>query len=473
MKINLKNVLAIAFGITFLLNACDTGTSSEDLVVLSGSVYTYDAERNVIPVDNALVTATNVYLQTLTNQSGEYSFEFEPDNDTVNVSLSITKTGFIRARASVSAKKGQTLEVPSVELVKVSDDTSDTGDSASGDAAHIEITTPHDDHIYVYSSGLKETAQLIFKVTDSEGIPVDNNHAETVHFNILHGPDGGEYLSPLEAVTIDGYVYTTLNSGTISGPVQIEAYIERDNKIIRSTPTRIAIYGGLPDDDHFSVAVERVNIAGQVHFGIIDNVTAFVGDKYSNPVAPGTVVYFSSDYGLVEGAAVTDEMGRAVVRYMSAAPLPPDPTVSSLAKVTAWTYGDTLTNLTLSTDVSILLSSVTAGIQINPTSFEYDNTNRAQSFDYVVSDIYGNPVVSNTVISVKATAGELFGDTEIRMLDTRYPGPGSTDFSFAWAPGDSLEAPQVYISITVSTPPEGNGYRSLSIGGVKVADEEP
>ncbi|MCB0283678.1 MAG: Ig-like domain-containing protein [Calditrichae bacterium] len=472
MKSYLKNILAISLFSILAFSGCDSGTSSEDLVIINGVVYTYDADKNAIPVENALVSATNIYKQTLTNQYGEFSFEFEPETDTAYVSLSITKTGYLRARSSVSVKKGLTFQVPEIELLKDEEDTSGDG-TVSGDAAHIEVVTPNEDHIYVYSSGLQETAGFWFKITDSEGIPVDNDHAETVHFNILHGPDGGEYLYPQEAVTVDGYVYTTLNSGTISGPVQIEAYIETDSKIIRSTPSRVAIYGGLPDDNHFSVAIEKVNIAGQVHFGILDNVTAFVGDKYSNPVAPGTVVYFSTDYGIVQGAAVTDEMGRATVSYMSAAPLPPNPAASSFAKVTAWTYGDTLTNLTLSSDVSLLLSSVTDAIQVTPSSFEYDNSNRAQTFDFIVSDIYGNPVVSNTAISVKATAGELYGDTDIKMLDTRYPGPGSTDFSFAWAPGDSLEAPQVYISITVTTPAEGNGYRSTTVGGVKVADENP
>ena len=72
--------------------------------------------------------------------------------------------------------------------------------------------------------------------------------------------------------------------------------------------------------------------------------------------------------------------------------------------------------------------------------------------------------------TVEATAGEVFGDKNIKLLDTRYPGPGTTDFSFSWAPGDSLEAPQVYISIQVSTPEYGNGYQSRNIVGTKMAN---
>ena len=471
---NVKNSLLknIAFVLlTFLFYAgCDNGTNADDLVVLSGSVYTIDLDDNIVPVEDALVTAENIYLQTKTDQDGIFTFEFEPENDTVRVRLSITKTGFIRARTSFAAKKGQTYQIPEIELQHSATDTSGYGNGTSGDAAHIEVIESQDNHIYVYSSGLKETAFLIFIVTDSEGNPVDDNHAETVHFNILNGPDGGEYLYPQESITMDGYATTTLNSGTISGPLQIDAYIESSSGIIRSTPVRYAIYGGLPDENHFSVAIERVNIAGQVYFGIIDKVTAFVGDRYSNPVAPGTIVYFSTDYGIVGGAGITDEMGRATVNYMSAAPLPPTPAISSFANITAWTYGDTLNTDILSTDVNVLLSSTTDVIQVNPTNFEYNDSNTPLSFDYSVTDIYGNPLVANTSITVEATAGEVFGDKNIKLLDTRYPGPGTTDFSFSWAPGDSLEAPQVYISIQVSTPEYGNGYQSRNIVGTKMAN---
>ena len=469
MKIVSNNGFYIILVFMFFM-ACDTGTNPKDLIELSGEVYSFDSDKNIIPVDNALVSATNIYMQSITDQNGEYKFKFEPENNIVNVNISVTKPGYIPANTIFEAKKGQSAQVPSIELTHVWDDTSNIVGTISGDAAHIEILTPHDDHLYVSSSGLKETALLRFKVTDSEGIPVDNDHADTVHFRIMNGPQGGEYLYPLEMVTVNGYVYTTLNSSTISGPVQIECYIEKENMTIRSIPIQIAIYGGLPDDEYFSVAIERVNIAGQVYFGIIDKVTAFVGDKYSNPVAPGTVVYFSTDYGIVEGAVQTDEMGRATVNFMSAAPLPVDPATSSFAHIKAETYGDSLNNLKLTKNVSLLLSSVTDEIQVTPSSFDYNNSNTPELFSYNISDIYGNPLVASTVISVDATDGKILGDKSITLRDSRYPGPGSTDFSFSWSPGDSLQSPQVYISIKVTTPANGNGYQSRNIIGTKVPD---
>ena len=116
------------------------------------------------------------------------------------------------------------------------------------------------------------------------------------------------------------------------------------------------------------------------------------------------------------------------------------------------------------------MSSVTDEIQVTPSSFDYNNSNTPELFSYNISDIYGNPLVASTVISVDATDGKILGDKSITLRDSRYPGPGSTDFSFSWSPGDSLQSPQVYISIKVTTPANGNGYQSRNIIGTKVPD---
>jgi len=233
-------------------------------------------------------------------------------------------------------------------------------------------------------------------------------------------------------------------------------------------PIRMAIYGGLPDNEHFSVALEKVNIAGQVRFGLIDHVTAFVGDKFSNPVAPGTAVYFSSDYCIVDGAAATDEMGRATVQFISAGPLPPNPLVNPFAHIEAVTYTDTLGKKEISTAANLLLSGPTAAIQVNPVSFEYNSsTNVSESFTFTVSDIWGYPLVGDTKIEVTTTGGVLYGDTDIELIDTQGSGPGKTEFSFVWTTGEDLRDDQIFISITVDPGKNGNGYRSLQIGGVR------
>lgn len=462
-------VLLIISVIAVVLFACsDTTKSNKDLAVVRGYIYAVDNNSALNPLAGASVNVKGYFAQTTTNSKGMYEIGLDlgKEKETVDVTLEVSKAGYDEWIEDVSVQKGQTVTAPDITLIKLFSDT--TGNDtlgASGDAAHITVAGEHLTHIYVQSSGLQETATINFLITDAQGRPVDSSHSVMVHFNILNGPDGGEYLEPETMQTTNGRVYTILNSGIIAGAVQLDVYADVNGQTIHSLPIRIAIYGGLPDQEHFSLAVDRLNIAGRVHFGIIDNIIAFVGDKFSNPVAPGTIVYFSTDYCIVEGAAVTDELGQATVRFESAGPLPPNPVDSTFAHVTARTFDDTVSRSTISTSARVLLSDVTAPIQISPTTFSYTSTNNPVAFNYTVQDIWGNPLVGSTNIKVSSTAGNLYGDVNIKLVDTQYPGPGRTDFQFYWAPGDSLEDPQVFISITVDPPADGNGYRSLGISG--------
>ena len=456
------------FILTFLVS-CNTSQGINETVI-TGHVYYLDNNYSAKPVSDALVYAEDLYAQGKTDAQGEYQLTITPETDEISLSLISSKVGFNTNKVTILAKKGSTTEAPDIVLQKQKPDTVitpiDTA-STSGAAAHISVAGNPLSHIYIQSSGLGETALFYFKVTDAQGISVDKTHKVTLHFNILNGPDGGEYLFPESMETVNGEAYTTLNSGIIAGPVQIEASADVEGTTIRALPIRIAIYGGLPDEKHFSVASEQLNMAGLVHYGLTNKVTAFVGDKYSNPVAPGTAVYFSSDYAIISGAATTDAMGRASVQLMSAQPLPPDPLNNSFTKITAQTFTDTLGQKTIASQTSVLFSDIIAPIVILPDTFTYNELNQAKYFSYTVSDIWGHPVVGDTQILVSSTDGTVFGDVGIRMQDTQASGSGTTDFGFSWAPGDSLKAPVVHITITVSSPIGGNGYQSASIVGTK------
>jgi hypothetical protein len=456
---------------TFFSCNKNTGSDEDNLVRFKGTVYNMGENNLPTPLGNVLVTARGYYKQTLTNTKGEYelSIELAESEVTASLKLEFTKIGYNLTESTVEGKKGQLTYVSDIMMTKVDEDSlkpSPPG-GESGSGAHIELFGSHASHIYVKGSGLKESAMIQFVVTDAEGRRVDEQHKVKVYFSILNGPDGGEYLHPDTMTTRDGFSYTVLNSGIISGAVQIQAQFDVDGISYSSLPIPLSIFGGLPDDDHFSVALELVNIAGHVHFGIIDSVTAFVGDKYSNPVAPGTAVYFSTQYGIIDGSDITDDMGRATVRYMSAQPLPPQPQLNSFCEIKATTYGDIDQTEHLNTFSSLLLSGPTAPIVVTPTSFTYTDLNQAVEFNYMVSDIWGYPLVGGSQIDVEASDGNVYGDIDIKLLDTQGRGPGYTQFNFAWAPGDSLEAPQVYINIKVTTPENGNGYQSVGILGTK------
>jgi len=464
-----KSIILSVLSIGMMLAAC-TSTTPQIETRLTGKVYYLDQNHMASPVEGALVVAKTFYTQIRTDASGAYSIVIEPTENEVQVELEASKVGYDVKTVSTYARKGETVEVPDITLEKLTGDSSivptDTV-TVSGDASNIEVYGTPDAHIYIKESGLQQTALISFMVKDDKGVPVDENHKVMVHFEIMNGPGGGEYLFPETMETQNGSAYTVLNSGITAGVVQIQAWADVNGATIRALPIRMAIYGGLPDENHFSVVMEKANIAGRVNYGIIDHVTAFVGDKFSNPAAPGTAVYFSSNYAIVEGAAVTDDMGRATVSFMSASPLPPDPANNPFAIITAHTFTDTLGQKMISAQTDVLLSAATAPIQVNPTTFHYNDSNTPIHFNYTVSDVYGYPIVSESKISVSATDGTLYGDVDIDQRDTQSVGSGTTDFGFTWAPGDSLYSPEVYITITVTTPKDGNGYASTSVVGTK------
>jgi len=466
-----KLLLTVAIlSLSTMFTGCNNTTDLSNLATVTGFVYYYDSANNLSPLPGVLVTAVNVYQQTETASDGSFSFALDiPDEQ--EITFQASKAGFYSSEVKAFAKRGKQFRAPDITMVVQNSDTSGNGGVNSGGksdaAAHVTLLPNQPNHIYVYASGLEESVPINFIVSDANGNAVDDAHKVKVHFSILNGPDGGEYLWPDTMTTVNGAVSTTLNSGLKAGAVQLDVYFSVDGKVIHSIPVRLSIYGGLPDAAHFSVSAAQINIAGQVHFGIIDQVTAFVGDKYSNPVAPGTVVYFSSDVGIIDGSAITDDLGRATVKFMSAAPLPVDPANNSMASITANTYGDTSNTQSLVSNAAVLMSAATGSIQISPTYFQYDKLNKALLFNYTIADVYGNPLVADSRIKVEATDGTVYGDIDFGLLDVRSPGNGTTDFSFTWAPGDSLTAPQVYISIKVLTPPIGNGNRAIQILGTK------
>lgn len=461
--------IAIFFFMAILFAGCTTETKDHS-ATLNGHVYYLDKQGAVQPVGNALVRAKDVIAQTNTANDGSYTLSIDSKVDTFNVTVEASKVGFLPNSVTTMVQVGQTITVPDLVLQKVSSggefNPADTI-QVSGPASHITVSMQTTDHIYIKGSGLSETALINFKVTDNNGRLVDNDHQVAIHFSILNGPNGGEYVFPESMDTQNGYVYTILNSGTIAGPVQIQAEAQVNGKTIRSIPIRIAIHGGLPDAEHFSLVMAKSNIAARVHYGLLDKLTVYVGDKYSNPVVPGTAVYFSTNFCLVEGSAITDNMGAAQVNFISAAPLPPNPQDSSFATISAYTYSDTLGQKRISARTKILLTDRTAPIEVSQDTFSYGVVNQPVQFAYHVHDIWGYPLVGGTKISIDATDGQLYGDISVELRDTQQSGSGTTDFSFTWAPGDSLEAPQVYITISVNPPEDGNGYQSKTITGYK------
>lgn len=343
----------------------------------------------------------------------------------------------------------------------------------SGDASSIVLLALQTSSIFVAGSGGNETGDLIFEVRDVDGTPVDLDHQVKVRFVIMGGPGGGEFLSPDSALTdSNGQVVTTVNSGREAGALQIVAEIAGTS--IVSGPIPVAIHGWLPDIAHFSLASSKLNFAGYNIFGLENRTTAFVGDRFSNPVPPGTIVHFNSTGGLIGGSAVTDSLGRASVSLLSAFPLPQGVPREQLRRIAAESLpsyffepGFALVTAetvdeneeTIYAEHVVLFSGLTQ-ISVTPTTFTIPAFG-FQVFNYIVSDQNDNPLVEGTAITVETNEGDVAGDTDVVLSDTQ--SRLATQFSFVLtnSNADSSLAKSATVTIKVRSQ-NGNLRRSIT-----------
>jgi len=177
--------------------------------------------------------------------------------------------------------------------------------------------------IGVKGSGLPETSTVTFKVINSQGNPVSDPYE--VIFSIAAPPTTPE-PQPGSAFTVNGLVSTSVSSGYFSGSVSVTATLVEYPGIFTSA-SGIYIHPGVPAFANLSAAIEagRNNLPGLYMYGVQGGVTAFVGDRYNNPVAMGTIVYFTSEAGIIGALETpTNQYGQATTWLETAGPAPWD-----------------------------------------------------------------------------------------------------------------------------------------------------
>jgi hypothetical protein len=434
--------------------AVEPEVPQQKTVILSGSVF---ESVTGLPIDSAVVKVTGITPQivTYTDSTGKYRVSFEVETET-DVKVIAFKEGYEPDTVAVLAIPGRTVNVPSLLLKRTAPET-----PTSGEPASIVLVSQTAKSIGVKGSGSVETAQMVFEVQDSSGKPVDLAHSVEVSFRIGSGPGGGEFIYPPKARTdAKGRVTANIVSGTKAGVVQIVAESNVGSKTIRSLPVVIVIHGGLPDSAHFSIAPEKLNFPGYNVFGLRNKITAYVGDKYGNPVKPGTAVYFTTTGGIIEGSALTNEQGQGSVDLISAEPRPVHPVLGpGYAVITATTADEN--QRTIKAETIVLFSGIPQ-ITVEPTTFDIPNLG-SQVFNYTVSDQNGNPLAGGTTIRVTIDGKDIraLGDLDITIPDTR--DRSWTRFSFAIqdTTSDTVERP-VLIRISASGP---NGSATVNISG--------
>ncbi len=394
--------------------------------ILSGRVLRSD---NGTAVPGAYVRdISNASKVDTTDANGTFALSYDlAAGQSYATTIYATRTpGFGNDSASVTLQSGTN---QSVDLILVADSTSPPTNpgQTSGQPASVVLVGTEATTISIRGTGYNESSLLTFEVRDSLGNAILGANGPNVKFAIVGGPNGGEYVYPTVAQVVagTGRISTRLNAGTKPGVIQIQASTRNDS--VLSAPARVTIASGLPYGPNASIGRSKANVAG----GLFDNervrITVFLGDRYQNPVPPGTAVYFTTTGGIIQPTAFTDQDGQASVDLITANPRP----AGGVAIITARTIGDTAARkadslIQLQTQVvfsgATIITAPTAAFGV-PDSGSY-------SFAYSVLDANGNPLVAGTTILVTldgpgAADLEAQGDVDVTMKDSPNPADGN------------------------------------------------
>ena len=353
----------------------------------------------------------------------------DPGSETVSVRLETYKQGCQTQTTSFKLAPETDVDDLVIEL-QSTDSSGNNGDEGGGDEvggepegpAAIILQSISDQAIFIKETGDKITTAFTFQVVDSAGRALNANGAVDVDFEILSGPGGEEEIIPKTTTTnSNGEATNSLFSGNVAGPVKLQASIERPELgvTIKSTPVLVAIHGGFPDTDHFSISAEKLNFEAYDINGVRNPITVIVGDKFSNPVKPRTVVYFNSTGGVIQGSGETDDDGIVTVDLISGDPRP----TNGIATVTATTVNEN--NKRISKNIDVVFSTQSANISaacdtsvpecVTETTFDLP-PDGGVSFSYTVEGLNGNPMPAGSQITVEAGNGmEVTGDADFEL----------------------------------------------------------
>lgn len=345
--------------------------------------------------------------------------------------------------------------------------------------------------IWVKGTGHIQQTIITAKILGVTGQPVTNEYG--VRFRIVNSPGGGEKIEPSTGSGMETTVIRTVNgkaeakflAGTVSGAVQIRAELvdvsqvnaQTTNIIIRSGPPYIWIDPANINNviSHMTLAVEpgKHNVAFGNPFQEI-KITAYLGDRYNNPVEDETVVYLTATGGYITTNAVTCEKGQASAILQNVNPFPylfsNDPnqlTALNIPNPNNEVFNKSLTvpialpdfeggevfnsiGTTKENDGMAVILAYTWGQDQNGNNAKVWTTGRviystgvarftavtnktelaigeSATISIRVYDTHGNPVAAGSSLNVSTTAGEL-SDTNLMPSADRY-GFGTTFFT--------------------------------------------
>jgi hypothetical protein len=430
-------------------------TGSDKSVTINGIVINGQSGD---PVSSSIVEITapaDFRASTTTDDDGAFSFGPIDVTESVTLTIVAKKTEFIDRSFSVPIAPGLEIELDQpVELTPINTGGSTGESEVSGPpegAASIILESISRSTLNIKETGGVNNTTFTFQVQDSAGRNIDLDNSVDVIFSVLSPNEGAptdsiEYILP-ERVRTNGTGKATSNlySGYYAGLVQIQAQIEKEGVLtnIISKPISVAIHGGFPHEDGFSLTPNNINIE--------TNTTATSGgypivaklvDKFNNPVKPGTLIYFTTSLGSIQGSAETNDSGLATANLYCDGQ-------KGAGVVTAVTGSASGMEVTKTLDFRCTSSQ--AVINASPLDFEIASGG-SQNFTYWVTDEDGNPMPAGTRIQVSTSAGfYTSGSTNITLGNYLEPGPGRTEFNFSITDWET-NGGAITVLITVRSP---------------------
>ncbi len=313
--------------------------------------------------------------------------------------------------------------------------------------------------IFVSGVGALENSVLTYEVRDSLGNPITRIRRAYATYSIQFFPNtfvsGGtnpRVIPGADSTDDNGRLRVSLSSGTRSGVVQVVVSITTPTGVIRSQPVRISINSGFPDQSHFTISAPRYNFPGLQFFNTRLPITVQVADRYSNPVQPGTAVYFNTQHGSIQTiGALTGADGFVTKELISGNPTPQGANVHpTLGPGYSYVYARTIgENGAQVLDSALVLWTgrpIITKTDANST-FTVPQGGSAGPFTFTVQDLYGHPMSAGTTITVTAENAQVNGDATVLMPDTFTSGPGTTSFTVSLQDPDPIDTNPPAVSI--------------------------
>jgi len=170
----------------------------------------------------------------------------------------------------------------------------------------LEFVSASPEMIFIKGSGGgPESSILTFKVLDQLSRPIAQ---QPVNFTLVSNMPGVELLVDFTKSNSAGEVQTTVVSGNTGAVVQVKASFQHPvhaDTLITTHSRNLTVSTGFPDNDGFSIALDKYNPEAWGYNGEKVSVTAMLNDHYNNPVPDGTAINFETEGGTIDASCIT------------------------------------------------------------------------------------------------------------------------------------------------------------------------